>query len=303
MTALATADDISKPSMKLAALLTRSDRKGFERLAIHIGILIVTGALVLLARDSWLILPAMALHGVAIICLFAPFHEGVHYTAFYTRGINEVVSWLSGAAILRDRTLYKHAHHAHHRFCQDPARDPELATAKPKSLGAYAWRLSGLPHIRDNLAAMVRVALGRFERMPYLPEAARQRVRRSVYGLFALYGALVVASAVTDPWLIVILWLAPVLLGMPFLRFILMAEHTDCPEIKDNFQNTRTTFTTWPIRLLMWNMPYHAEHHINPGIPFHALPAAHLLLHDRITHQTRGYIRFNVDYLRGLKTS
>lgn len=301
MTAFGDRRTVVPATTGLVSLLTRSDRKGFERLAIHVGLLAATGAVVLFARDGLLVLPAMMLHGIVAICLFAPFHEGAHYTAFRTRRINEIVSWLSGAAIMRDAVTYRYAHQAHHRFCQDPARDPELGTPKPRNFGEYAWRLCGLPHIRDNLMAMLRVALGRFERMPYVPEASRPRVRRSVFGVFAVYGGAALASALTDPLLIVVLWLAPIILGMPFLRFILLAEHTGCAHSKDNHENTRTTFTSWPIHLLMWNMPYHAEHHVNPGIPFHALPAAHLLMRDRVRHQTPGYLRFTADLLRSFK--
>src|SRR5262245_47683798 len=32
--------------------------------------------------------------------------------------------------------------------------------------------------------------------------------------------------------------------------------------------NTRTILTSWPIPFLMWNMPYHVEHHLYPSIPY-----------------------------------
>ena len=38
--------------------------------------------------------------------------------------------------------------------------------------------------------------------------------------------------------------------------------------------NTRTTLTNGLMRLLMWNMPFHTEHHLYPSIPFHRLPDA-----------------------------
>lgn len=41
------------------------------------------------------------------------------------------------------------------------------------------------------------------------------------------------------------------------------------------FLNTRTTLTTRVVRFLAWNMPYHAEHHAMPSVPFHKLPVLH----------------------------
>jgi fatty acid desaturase len=77
----------------------------------------------------------------------------------------------------------------------------------------------------------------------------------------------------------------------PILRFILLAEHTGCSQNEDPLANTRTTLTLWPIRFLMWNMPYHAEHHLYPSIPFHALAKAHAQLQPHLAHLEPGYLR------------
>ena len=65
-------------------------------------------------------------------------------------------------------------------------------------------------------------------------------------------------------------------------------------------ENSRTTRTLAPIRRLAWNMPYHAEHHACPALPFHALPAAHRLLRSRIAVQARGYVAVHREILAGL---
>jgi fatty acid desaturase len=278
----------------------RSDRKGLTRLAVHLGLLIATGSVVCTTLGSWLLLPAMMLHGVIVIWLFAPLHEGVHYTPFRTRRLNEIVAWMAGAAILRNSTLYRHFHMAHHRFCQDPARDPELAAPKPSTRLEYIVHLSGLPFWWTQIVNAMRVAAGRFDAMPYVPVPARRRVRRSMIAMLGLYGVIAVAAITTDPIPVLVLWIVPAMLGQPALRGILLAEHTGCPEVKDNFNNTRTTFTTWPIRVLMWNMSYHTTHHVNPAIPFHALPTAHVMMRDRVVHRVEGYRRFHAAYIRGL---
>jgi fatty acid desaturase len=50
----------------------------------------------------------------------------------------------------------------------------------------------------------------------------------------------------------------------------------------------------------MWNMPYHAEHHLYPSIPFHALPRAHNYIKDKILHLDNGYLAVNQDIVASL---
>ena len=64
--------------------------------------------------------------------------------------------------------------------------------------------------------------------------------------------------------------------------------------------NTRTTFTTGLVRRLAWNMPYHAEHHAYPAVPFHALPRFHALVRDHLKTTERGYARFHRRLAAGL---
>ena len=96
-------------------------------------------------------------------------------------------------------------------------------------------------------------------------------------------------------------WLLPVALAQPLLRAILLAEHTGCSDDDNALTNTRTTHTMFPIRFLMWDMPFHAEHHRYPALPFFALAAAHRNLGPRLAHVARrGYLGVHVDLLRRL---
>jgi len=45
--------------------------------------------------------------------------------------LNELAAWLAGFGILFNATYYRQFHFAHHRYAQEPARDPELLTAPP----------------------------------------------------------------------------------------------------------------------------------------------------------------------------
>jgi fatty acid desaturase len=48
-------------------------------------------------------------------------------------------------------------------------------------------------------------------------------------------------------------------------------------------------------------MPYHAEHHAYPALPFHALPAAHRALAPRIAVQAPGYVAVHRDIIATLR--
>src|SRR3546814_10977887 len=73
------------------------------------------------------------------------------------------------------------------------------------------------------------------------------------------------------------------------LRPYLLSEHTGCGHTRSAFENTRTTHTNALMRWFTWNMPYHAEHHAYPSVPFHALPALNRLVDDRLQNKGAGY--------------
>ena len=116
----------------------------------------------------------------------------------------------------------------------------------------------------------------------------------------AAYGLLAALSIAAQSTALLWVWLLPALLGQPFMRLYLLAEHTRCPHVANMLENTRTTFTTRLVRFIAWNMPYHIEHHTYPAVPFHKLPAFHAIIHDQLGCTQDGYGRFHADYVSAI---
>jgi fatty acid desaturase len=283
----------------LRALAATSDQRGLMQLAGHAGALLASGALVAMARDSLWLAPAMLLHGILLTFLFAPLHETIHRTAFRRRWLNDVTAWVCGLTLALPPDYFRAFHFAHHRHTQDPARDPELVEPKPDSLWAYARHVSGLPYWRTRIATLARIGRGRVEE-PFITGRLRPRIVREARLYLTVYGLFLLVSIATGSPAVLIFWLIPALLGQPFLRAYLLAEHTGCPLVADMLENTRTTRSLALVRRLAWNMPYHAEHHACPWLPFHALPAAHRLLEEKIAVQASGYIAVNREIIQTL---
>ena len=198
--------------------------------------------------------------------------------------------------------FYTAFHLAHHRHTQDPALDPELIVPPPSTLDAYALRVLALPYWRTRLQVLWDGLRGDLSAYPFITERAAQRIIRSLRGMAGLMLALCVVSAVlVGPWAPFVFWIGPQLLGQPFLRLYLLTEHTGCTLDENGLTNTRTTLTTWPIHLLMWNMSYHAEHHLYPSIPFHRLADAHDVLRERLAVIQPGYARWHAGFIRDLR--
>ncbi|MEM6933194.1 MAG: fatty acid desaturase, partial [Pseudomonadota bacterium] len=150
------------------------------------------------------------------------------------------------------------------------------------------------------LKTLASCAAGRIE-APYIPASAHQRIRREAQGMLVGYGVIVVLGLVTGAGWLLWCWIFPMILGQPFLRLYLLAEHGHCPPVANMFENTRTTFTGWLIRMLAWNMPYHAEHHALPTVPFHRLPDFHAMTRPHLKVTERGYRRFHRAFQRDLQ--
>ena len=282
------------------ALTQRSDRRGAGQLAAHSACMVATGLLVWLAMPSWwLLVPAMVLHGITIVTLFAAMHECVHRTAFASRSINVAVGWVAGVLSFYNSTFYWYFHSWHHRYTQDPARDPELMYPKGESRRAYLREVSSANFWWRRALDYPRLALGLVKGLPFVPAGARREIALSMSAQLLVYAA--AATAVGLGFTAVLFyWFLPVVLAQPLLRAVLIAEHTGCSQDTDGLSNTRTTVTTFPIRLLMWNMPFHAEHHLYPAIPFHQLPAAHRAMREHLAHLAPGYPAVHREILRVL---
>lgn len=272
----------------LAKLNQRSDRQGWQQLAAHLTVLAVSGTLWGLG-PWWLALPALVVYGFGFAAMFATMHECVHRTAFANQRLNDWVAWWAGVLSLYNSTFYRRYHKWHHRYTQIPGKDPELDDPLPTNRLTYVWQLSGLPWWASKLRGHLRVARGEFTGCPYIAESVQAEVQRSTYWQLAVYGgAIALSIAVRQPWVITY-WLLPLAVGQPILRSILLSEHTGCTNTNNPLTNTRTTLAAWPIRLLMWNMPFHAEHHLYASIPFHALPKAHEQLAPHFAHVVPSY--------------
>uniref|UniRef100_A0A7S3NM06 Fatty acid desaturase domain-containing protein n=1 Tax=Aureoumbra lagunensis TaxID=44058 RepID=A0A7S3NM06_9STRA len=97
-----------------------------------------------------------------------------------------------------------------------------------------------------------------------------------------------------------LIWLLPALVGPAPLYFCQLHEHAACDlDPQNGLANTRTTITNPIIAFVMWNMNFHAEHHLYTTIPFHNLPKAHSYLRPHLKHiSTDGYIGVHLKTLR-----
>jgi fatty acid desaturase len=283
------------PAEVLKQLNARSTVKGLMRLAAHFAILGIGGYLWNTnCGQNWAIaLPALILYGFGLAAMFAPLHECSHRTAFASKALNDAVGWLAGLLSLYNSAFFRRYHKWHHRYAQNPEKDPELSDSVPQSWRDYLLTLSGLPWWWGKLKTHTRVALGQLDSYPFIPENARGKVIRSTRLQLAVYGVAIAISVLAhQPWFI-FYWLLPLFVGQPILRFILLAEHTGCSRDNNRFTNTRSTKTWLPLQFLMWNMPFHAEHHLYPSMPFYQLPAAHQQLSQHFIHKDQGYIAVN----------
>lgn len=280
-------------------LHAKSDRRGLAHLAVHAGAMVALAGLILLRVPLWPIL--MLPLGILIIFLFTLLHESIHRTAFATTWLNDTVARWCGFLILLPSDWFRYFHFAHHRHTQDPEHDPELATPKPETIGQYAVYVSGIPVWFSHVKTLLRNALGRCDDA-FVPRSGRARVTMEARVMLASYAAIAAVSVWAASPQLLYVWIVPILLGQPFLRLYLLAEHGRCPFVANMFENSRTTFTNRAMRRLAWNMPYHAEHHAIPTVPFHRLPELHEFARTHLRITEAGYSRFHQEYVRDIVT-
>ena len=277
-------------------LQIRNNRSGLVHLALHLGVIcalalcVIQGGLL-----RWLAIVPL---GISLIFLFTLEHEATHKTPFANGWLNEFAGHICGVLILLPFTWFRYFHLAHHKYTNDPERDPELLVGKPKTRWEYVKHISGFPVWFGQLRKIWDNAWGR-KLGRYAPERAKQRIIWEARIYLVIY-MIALSSLAISPF-VFWLWILPLVLGQPFLRLYLFAEHGRCAFVSNMLENTRTTYTTRLIRFLAWNMPFHAEHHILPNVPFHKLPKLNAVIASELRATSNGYIEFHKDYVGGFQ--
>ncbi len=286
----------SLPPDTKAALTARSNAAGLRHLALYLAVLGACTAGIALQVPLWPLL--MLPQGILLVFLFTLSHECTHQTPFRSKWLNEAAGHFCALAIALPFTWFRYFHLAHHKYTNDPERDPELEHGgRPETFSQWLLYLSGWGYWRGMAETIWRNAFGTIV-SPYLPERRHADMRMEARLLLALYAA-ALPTLLMSP-LVLWLWIVPLLIGQPFLRAYLLAEHGLCPPVANMLENSRTTFTSRLVRFLAWNMPYHAEHHAFPNVPFHQLPVFHAITRAHLKSTSDGYGEFTADYLRQL---
>jgi fatty acid desaturase len=273
----------------LMPLSTRSNAPAAWRAAGHFGAIAMAVTALWYMQGSWSALPITVLLGYFLAFLFTMEHETAHQTAFRTRAWNHVLGHLAGFAILLPYEYYRVFHWDHHRYTQDPERDPELAAPLPTTRLGVLWTWSGMPILIGRFRLLYAHGVRGKVTVPWVSPEKRPLIVREARAYLAGYGLILAGSLAAGSSAAIWLWLLPLVVGQLFLRPYLLAEHTGCAHSANMLENTRTTYTNAVVHYFAWNMPFHAEHHAYPAVPFHALPGLNQFLARHIVNTEPGY--------------
>ena len=294
---------------RLQQLMQRKNNPALRRFIILYLLFLGVSYWVVLSWEGqlWNVLLAQFSFGILCCSIFAAEHETVHGTAFQNKKSNQIAAFLAGLAHIYPSSLFRALHFTHHRHTHVPGLDPEIslghrvAPSVLSSLPFYLSFLSGFPLLLFKLGMLFFGALGMPEIVrknvyPFVNPKKRKKIAlESIIILFFYLGILFLAIRVNDGF-----WgiLVGQIIGHCLLSTYLVMEHNGLPHEGNILEKTRSIHTNKFVKLLMWNMPYHAEHHAYPAVPFHALPKLHNAIKGELKHKTEEYPSFHWTVLK-----
>ena len=303
-----TTPKIPKPRMR--ELIQKSNHPALDRFIAMYLLWIGTGYWAIYAWDKtwWELILSQLAFGLMCCSTFAALHETGHNTAFKNMFLNKIGAVLAGIAHVYPSATFRELHFTHHRYTHIPGKDPEISLGhRPipsviSRLPMYLVWVTGIPLLAFKFGMLVMGAFGMpgFARKSIYP-FVRPEMRLKIaleswlvlsFYLVILYCALFIYAGF---WAV----LVGQVTGHCLLATYVTPEHNGLPHEGTIFDKTRSMQTSKLVKLLMWNMPYHAEHHAYPAVPFHALPDLSKDLKEEITNGDLGYPGFHARVFSG----
>ncbi len=235
--------------------------------------------LLVFATSSWAaatgVIPlwlATPINAVLLYLLFTPIHEAIHGTIRgrnrRLRWLNDAVGWICGIVAIVPYRGEGRLHFLHHRYTNDPERDPDYSIAGTGWLDILLRCLFQIP------AYVHHFSHGDWSSTP-------QRRRERLIGVLHLVGAVVllgVASLLGFGTEVLMLWIVPACLGVALVAYVFdwLVHHP----YADTERMRASTIILAPSpfqpllnALCLWQN-HHLVHHLFPGIACHRLGLA-----------------------------
>ncbi len=285
------------PPEKLRALRVRTDAHSVRRLVAQCSWLLLSFLLVLVAPAGPWRWVALLVHGTAHFGFFGLLHEISHGTAFAPGRLNGLAGWIAGFSHFMSPAMMRCFHFEHHRHTHELDRDPELMGFRfmarwPGPLLSLLL-MTGMQMLVARVGWLFFAALIPPSRpwqriLPFVGERDRPRVIAEARLLLGAHAILLALALSVLPQLR--FYYLGILVGHSILAIYTMCEHRGLTAEGTVLERTRSIETTAWIRWLLWNMPYHAEHHAWPAIPWYALPELHREVRGHLPHRGLGIL-------------
>lgn len=290
-------DDSLIPPERLRELQQRRNGPSARRFIAQSLAYFGSAAGLVLIDDLGILVALLLINAVIQFGMFGMLHESCHNTVFTSRALNRLAGWVAALAQPMSPALMRAFHFEHHRHTHELADDPELGGLAfmarwPRGL-MWLATISGISLVVARVgwsmfAALTPATLELWDHvLPFVKPAERRRVAWEARLLLVIHGAVITAAIVWMPSLSRVY--VGTLLGHALLAWYITCEHRGLPQQGSIFNRTRTLQTPGFVRWLVWNMPYHAEHHAWPAIPWHALPGVHAQVREHLVHVERPF--------------
>jgi fatty acid desaturase len=235
------------------------------------------------------------LHALGILM-----HEAAHYRLFSNRKVNDIIGEVFLAwPITMTLKGYRNCHLAHHRHLNSKG-DPDW-----NQWDKYYW----FPKTKKQmLIALIEKALGIGFVYELTQTAVIHNEQSRQYNLIPLflrvsqltfYAAVVGLSIAFSFWkLLILYWGVPLLTSVLFFSYVRgIAEHYGLDYSQDLRSSRNTIGTFWESFLIApYNVGFHLDHHLHPGVPWYSLGKLHALLlrdpeYKNNAQNTSGYFR------------
>ncbi len=285
----------------LAALTKRSDWQGFSHIIAHMMLLTFTGSLAYwcyLGQHFLLALAVLLIHGTCYSFLgwAGAGHELIHRTVFKTKVYNDFFLFLFAFLTWNNYVYFLASHVRHHKATVFDKLDGEVRLPQSFRFSDWGWALTfDFPACYRAIRIVVENSFGIIKGewgatlFPESDGVSRRKVIRCARIVLLGHMALAISFVASgNGFLLLVLTFAP-FIAVWLNKVLALAQHFGMKSNVDDFRlNCRTVLLHPFLSFLYWQMNYHMEHHMYPGVPFYNLKRLRNKLEYNLPPSTEG---------------